>query len=162
VLFGDTVTTVLPIVNGRLDLTSRLDKGHLDDRDSTNNFFQGLPHQQDLLHRNLTTTGWAEDQIRGGEGNDLLFGQQRVDRLWGDGGNDELYGGDDTDIMDGGLGTNILRLTHPSPSDQVRIDPIILARLADFLSPSVWQYLASLNAALPGLGSSDRLVARRN
>jgi Ca2+-binding RTX toxin-like protein len=161
-LFGDTVTTVLPIVNGTLDLTSRLDKGHLDHRDSTNNFFQGLPHQQDLLHRNLTTTSWAEDQILGGEGNDLLFGQQRVDRLWGEGGNDELYGGDDTDVMDGGLGSNVLRLTHPSPSDHSRIDPIILARLANFLSPTLWQYLASLNAAQPGLGSSDRLVSRRN
>jgi len=44
------------------------------------------------------------DDIAGGDGNDILFGQAGDDKLRGDAGDDRLIGGDGKDCLDGGPG----------------------------------------------------------
>jgi Ca2+-binding RTX toxin-like protein len=46
------------------------------------------------------------DDISGGDGDDILFGQAGDDKLRGDGGDDWLIGGDGDDCLDGGTGKN--------------------------------------------------------
>jgi len=47
------------------------------------------------------------DDIAGGDGNDIPYGQAGNDRIRGEAGDDYLIGGDgDNDSLDGGLGTN--------------------------------------------------------
>ncbi len=53
----------------------------------------------------------TNDQIRGGGGDDTLFGGQGQakagrDRLYGGSGNDRLYGGSGSDLLDGGAGND--------------------------------------------------------
>lgn len=48
------------------------------------------------------------DQLSGGDGNDILFGQGGNDTLNGDAGNDLLFGGSGNDTLNGGLGNDIL------------------------------------------------------
>lgn len=59
-----------------------------------------------------------DDDLRGGKGEDLLFGMagddvlrggNGDDRLWGNSGDDDLRGGNGNDILSGGLGDDILR-----------------------------------------------------
>ena len=46
--------------------------------------------------------------VRGGDGNDKLYGNDGNDELYGDGDNDELRGGDGNDVLEGGLGDDQL------------------------------------------------------
>ncbi|PZP26644.1 retention module-containing protein [Pseudomonas kuykendallii] len=50
----------------------------------------------------------AADLLRGGDGNDTLYGYGGDDRLEGGNGNDTLYGGDGNDILIGGKGNDVL------------------------------------------------------
>ena len=54
------------------------------------------------------------DVLRGGPGNDHLFGDTEPDsggpdRIFGGDGNDNLYGGPANDFIDGGDGTDLIR-----------------------------------------------------
>ncbi len=46
--------------------------------------------------------------IRGGDGDDLIYGSSSVDRIFGDAGDDEIYGGLGNDILRGGAGDDSL------------------------------------------------------
>ena len=50
----------------------------------------------------------GDDTLRGGNGNDLLYGYDGSDTLSGQNDNDTLYGGSGTDSLDGGAGDDTL------------------------------------------------------
>ena len=75
------------------------------------------PHR--ILAHTATSTGGVNDieNVKGGSGNDVLFGDSRVNKLYGLGGDDilyggpgadELYGGADDDLLIGGTGVDLL------------------------------------------------------
>ncbi|MDR1776278.1 MAG: hypothetical protein LBR31_00420 [Desulfovibrio sp.] len=68
----------------------------------------------------LQTNENAADHIRGGDGDDVLFGQRGADTLEGGKGNDILVGGAGNDTLDGGEGTDIY--VNVEPGDKVTDD----------------------------------------
>jgi hypothetical protein len=70
--------------------------------------------RKDALDVSLTPPASNEDQItgvenlRGGDGNDLLFGSAGPNTIDGGAGNDTIYGGAGNDILSGGLGSDIV------------------------------------------------------
>ncbi len=50
----------------------------------------------------------GQDQVCGGAGNDLLFGNEGSDTINGDAGNDTILGGKDSDSLVGGAGDDVL------------------------------------------------------
>ena len=50
----------------------------------------------------------GKDRLYGRAGNDRLYGGAGVDKLYGDAGNDRLYGGNGNDLLTGGLGNDQL------------------------------------------------------
>jgi Ca2+-binding RTX toxin-like protein len=146
---GDNATFVLPFLNNQVDLSINLAVGNLDLLEDSHNFLGGLPHQADLVYRNPSQgiTTFGQDTITGDDDDDVLFGLQWRDRLFGNTGNDILFGGREADVVDGGAGTNLVRTTNPSPSDQLALQPFVNSNLANFLSPAMQRYLREIIAA---------------
>jgi Ca2+-binding RTX toxin-like protein len=57
---------------------------------------------------NVIEGGEGNDKLYGGGGGDLIFGEQGNDELYGEDGNDELYGGEGNDKLYGGKGDDVL------------------------------------------------------
>ncbi len=161
VIFGDTATFTAPFLNGQTNLGLALPESSVDYTEEPYNFAQALPHLYDIIYRNLNSTlqTLGQDSIQGGAGNDILFGQRWSDILQGQEGNDYLFGGREAEnTLDGGSGTNVIRATSPSPSDQQAIAPSINARLAELPSPALQRYLLEILANRNSLSPKGSLM----
>ncbi len=160
-IVGDNATLVLPFLNNQVDLSINLTVGNLDLSEESHNFFDTLPHQFDFVYRNPSkgVTTFGQDTINGDEGNDVLFGLQWRDRIFGGTGNDTLFGGREADTLDGGPGTNLVRTTNPSPSDELAIKPFINSNLINLISPAMQRYLLEIIAAKDTLALAGDLYA---
>lgn len=63
----------------------------------------------------LTSTRFAYEEhaskqltVRGGDGNDILWGNAGHNIMFGDAGNDKIYGGSDDDVLVGGIGNDTM------------------------------------------------------
>ena len=54
----------------------------------------------------LSPNLYVDDQIYGGEGNDIIYGRDGNDTLFGEIGNDRIYGGNGNDEINGGKGND--------------------------------------------------------
>ena len=161
-IVGDNATFVLPFLNNQVDLSINLAVGNFNLSEESHNFFDTLPHQFDFVYRNASkgNTTFGQDTISGDEGNDVLFGLQWRDRLLGGAGDDTLFGGREADILDGGSGSNLIRTTNPSPSDELAIKPFINSNLINLISPAMQRYLLEIIAAKDTLAPTGDLVTR--
>jgi Ca2+-binding RTX toxin-like protein len=161
VMFGDTVTLTMPNLNGQVNLGLALAETSVDYTEEPHNFGQGLPHRHDFFYRNLNATPIGQDFLLGGDGDDVMFGQRWADTLYGQAGNDYLFGGREAEnVLDGGTGTNVVRTTSPSPTDQVAIAPSINARLAELPSPALQRYLSEVLANRSNLAPKGDVYVR--
>lgn len=136
VVVGENATIYLPIVEGEVDTNFDFNQEYLNTTDEAYNFNQALIHQHDFIYRrdNLGLTQMGEDDISGGEGNDILFGLRSIDEVSGNDGDDYVFRGAETDTLDGGDGTNVVRTTNPSPSDLSVIKLPIKSALINLLT----------------------------
>ncbi|MEO0684433.1 MAG: hypothetical protein AAFY76_05135, partial [Cyanobacteria bacterium J06649_11] len=154
VIVGENATIYLPIVEGEVDTDFDFNQEFLNTDDEAYNFNQALIHQHNFIYRrdNLGLTRMGEDNISGGDGNDILFGLRGIDQVLGNDGDDYVFGGAETDTLDGGSGTNIVRTTNPSPSDLRAIALPINSVLSNLLTPYLQQYLTEIE-----LGKDDEV-----
>ena len=154
VIVGENATIYLPIVEGVVDTNFDFNQEFLNTDDEAYNFNQALIHQHNFIYRrdNLGLTRMGEDNISGGDGNDILFGLRGIDQVLGNDGDDYVFGGAETDTLDGGSGTNVVRTTNPSPSDLRAIDLPINSVLSNLLTPYLQQYLTEIE-----LGKDDEV-----
>jgi len=82
--------------------------GAVDPRSS--DAFSATQTDATVLIRDITLTGTSggNDDLRGGDGNDLMFGEAGADKLFGGQGDDTLSGGLDNDKILGGAGDDEL------------------------------------------------------
>ncbi|MEM6398913.1 MAG: hypothetical protein AAF757_01595 [Cyanobacteria bacterium P01_D01_bin.116] len=154
VIVGENATIYLPIVEGEVDTDFDFNQEFLNTDDEAYNFNQALIHQHNFIYRrdNLGLTRMGEDNISGGDGNDILFGLRGIDQVLGNDGDDYVFGGAETDTLDGGSGTNVVRTTNPSPSDLRAIALPINSVLSNLLTPYLQQYLTEIE-----LGKDDEV-----
>ncbi|MGF1566776.1 MAG: hypothetical protein ACFCVD_01655 [Nodosilinea sp.] len=143
-VIGDNATQVLPFVAGSLNLSVALASGNLDLRVDDFNLSHSLARQFQVIYRQagVGVTQLGQDTLFGGSDNDVLFGLRDIDTLFGQDGNDYLFGGAENDALDGGSGSNVIRSGDPGRSDETAINPAVLARLANFLSPALLNTIA--------------------
>jgi Ca2+-binding RTX toxin-like protein len=145
-MLGDNATLLLPVINGRVDLTVLTKRSSLDCSDSSHNFYHSQPHQYSTVYRKpFHPFRLAQDTMQGGDGDDIMFGLEANDSLQGDAGNDFLFGGEEDDRqLSGGSGRNVIRTMNPSPTDERTLAKPIRDRLTNPFTPTTQQYLADL------------------
>ena len=81
-------------------------------------FFELTAHYS----RDAAVSDINEDQVIGGDGNDLLFGQWNDDTMQGNAGNDLVYGGSGQNTVSGGAGTNDVRAGSEDTPSKTELD----------------------------------------
>ena len=71
-----------------------------------NDFYSAV--QDDLNYDNYDNPAVFASEVRGGNGNDVMYGDGGKDRLYGGNGDDQLFGGTGEDLIDGGRGNDML------------------------------------------------------
>ena len=84
----------------------------------------GSAHNDELRGDNNANALWGragDDKLEGLSGDDRLYGEAGADRLYGGGGNDVLEGGAGADVLDGGAGTDTVSYAGSDAPVQVNL-----------------------------------------
>ncbi|HKK94637.1 MAG TPA: calcium-binding protein, partial [Longimicrobiales bacterium] len=108
------------------------------------------------------------DLIRGGAGDDRIFGQADADTIFGESGSDTIEGGSGLDVIFGGAGDDVLDggagddvvLGDTGGPDFADVESILSAGLIERLRGAVESFESELDGEGPTLAGEDRIAAR--